>query len=616
MRKIILSASFMFFSFFAFSQIFDAELLNRKTDIVISNGKLIKNESFEIKIINQKGEKFTEIEIPFSKQYKVDKIEAFVKDSQGNIIRKLKNKEITEKSDIADFSLYEDDYVKKFTLKHNEYPYIICYSYQIQENEFTDIVNWIPLLDGEIPTLNAELSLTIPKDYSIRIQEQFVDQPEMDSVKNTIKYYWKASYNQKLKSEKFSPPLIDFLPSVTIVANKFKYVVNGKFHNWNEYSNWAFQLTRNINTLTDNEKIKITNQISGIDNNITKIRTLYHYLQDNTRYINVSINKGGIVPYPASYVCDNKYGDCKALTNYFKSVLEYIGIKAYYTLVYGGDVIPKTSNDFPMDKFNHIILYVPLENDTIWLDCTSKGPFNYLGTFTQNRSALVVDDVKGGIVSTPKLTSEDVLETRNITVKPEENGLTDISFIDTYRGKMFERLSQLETYYNSKDKDEILRNYFIPDNLDLKDYQIIKSNRDDKNIKLLYNVTASSVYKKYGNEIVLSNIEFDIPQIEKPSDRKLPVQINYPINKSDTIEYYFPEGYILDRKPQDVSIYSLPYGTYNLKFMANKNSIQVIKDMLINSGEYALSDYQKFYDFCNTILNLEKGKHIILKPQN
>ncbi len=607
---ILLFVSFLFFT--ALGQNFDAELVKTTTDIVVSNDKLIKNESFEIKINNRNGEKFSKVSIPYSKTIKVKKIDAFLKNSEGETIRKLKNDEITVRSDISHFSLYEDDFVKEFTLKHNVFPYYVCYSYQIEESEFIHIENWIPILDTEIPTQKAELSLTIPSDYSFRFKNQFIDEPTIDVANKTKKYNWKATYYQKLKSEKLSPPIIDFLPAVIIIPDEFKYVIQGNFEDWKGYVNWASQLIKNINTLTENEKIIVKSKISGVENETEKIKTLYHYLQDNTRYINVSINKGGVKPYPASYVCDNKYGDCKALTNYFMSVLEFIGIKSYYTIIYGGEPNRKIDKDFASDKFNHIILYVPLKNDTIWLDCTSKGPFDYLGTFTQNRDALVVDNVNGGLLRTPELKPNDVLEKRNITITQENNKPTKILFDNNFRGKMFDMIRQLENSYNNQEKDNILRNYIIEDGFEMIDYQINRINRDDKDIQLTYQATSNNIYKKYGNELVLSNIKFDIPQIETPTERKLPIQIDYPIFKIDTVNYNIPEGYILSNKLQDISMSESPYGHYSIHFQQKDNSIQVIKKMLINSGIYPLNEYQNFYDFCNKILNFENTKHIIL----
>ena len=57
---------------------------------------MTKNLYYEIKINNRAGEKYTKIAIPFSKLIKSSKIEAFVKDSNGRTVKKLKKSDIVQ----------------------------------------------------------------------------------------------------------------------------------------------------------------------------------------------------------------------------------------------------------------------------------------------------------------------------------------------------------------------------------------------------------------------------------------------------------------------------------------------------------------------------------------
>lgn len=595
----------------------DAELFEQKTDIVIDKGKLTKSYSFLIRINNRNGEDYTKISIPFSKNSKITKLEAAILDKNGNLVRKLKKSEIIERSYISSFSFYEDDFIKEFTLRHNLYPYFISYSYQIQENEFLNIESWIPILDSDIPTRKAELALTVPNDYAINFQNTEIEAPviEQNSDKKTITYKWEATYTKPIKGESLAPVAYRFMPSVYIVPEQFKYHHRGSLAGWEDFNEWIFKLNKGMDKLPESEKLIINPLIAGEKDTVNIIRKLYHYLQDNTRYVNIAIDKGGLKSYPASYVCSNKYGDCKALTNYMKAMLNHAGIPSYYTLVYAGNPVREIIRDFPSQQFNHVILYIPLKNDTIWLDCTSKGAFNYLGTFSQNRDAFIIDDKIGGFIRTPAFTPEEVVETRLILVEQPENGTSTLSFKETVSGEKHDQLLSIQNSYSENDKAYIFRNYFVEDNVEANEYEIIHLNRDSKVMQLNYQGKSNHFYKKYGDEYIINNIPFKLPPLAKPEERTLPLQIDFPVNKTDTVFYKIPDGYELSSNPEDFSVEN-EFGKYSIVFSQIDGQIRIIKKLLLNSGNYELSRYPDFYDFMTLVLNKEKIKHITFKPIN
>jgi hypothetical protein len=315
-------------------------------------------------------------------------------------------------------------------------------------------------------------------------------------------------------------------------------------------------------------------------------------------------------PYPAIYVAQNKYGDCKALTNYFKSILDYIKIPSYYTKVFAGNPIKEIDKNFPSQQFNHVILYIRLKDEDIWLDCTSNGAFNYLGTFTQNRDAFIIDYDKSNFFKTPALKPIDVLETRKIEVNYNLQN-ANVKFQNTYKGDIYENILNLERNYNESEKLKILRKYIVDEGFDLLDYQVSKLDRDSVRIKLSYKATSQQIYKHYGNDILVSNIAFSIPYFEKPTVRKLPVQIDYPIFKIDTLIYDIPIGYKLSKNIFNESI-SNRFGQYKFDIYENQGKILVIKSLLICAGNYPITEYEDFYSFYKQIVEGENKTHISL----
>ncbi len=605
--------TFLLFRFHqSFSQQYDAELINQQTVIEASDGKLIETNFFEIQVNNRNGDKYTEISIPFNKLNKVSDIEASISDNYGFEVKKLKKSDIIVKSENSAISFFDDNYVKEFTLRNNSYPYTLKYSYRIEASQFIFIAGWSPVIDTDIPTREATLNLSVPSGYHINYNTNLVDQPKIDSISGVTYYSWHASYKSPIKPETFSPALKQFLPSVIIVPNHFtSELIDGSTESWESYGNWNQQLLNGLDDLPLTEQNKILALTDSVKDEKEKIRILFHYLEDATRYILVSIKTSGHKPHPASYVAENKYGDCKALANYFKSCLSKINIKAYYTTINADDVIDPIIKSFPSPQFNHAILFVPLKEDTLWVDCTSNLAFGYLGTSTQNRHALVLNYNSSSLIKTPALSFEDVLESRNIKVKLNINKTLQADFTNTYRGDKYELFSYVLTELSESERAQYIRRKIVETGFQLDTYSIAAPERDKPEINLNYTASSDQLLKEYGTESLLQIIPLDFKFLEEPKKRKLPVQINYPIYRIDTIEYAVPENYHINSFPKNIALNS-KYGEYQVDFLVKDQTVIAIKKVKINSGSYPLEEYKNFYSFYLSIDESENSFYISL----
>jgi Transglutaminase-like enzymes, putative cysteine proteases len=592
----------------------DALLLNQKTDVVINSGKLNSTKSFEIEIFSRKGERYCDISIPYSKMRKVSKIEACIRNKHGEIVKQLKQSEIKNRNDFADFMFYADNSVKEFTLVYNEYPYTISYSYQEQMDEFLSVQDWCPILDIEIPTYKASLNVEVPKDYKIAIKSNRTDSFIVDSTKSAVFYHWKAIYLKPIQVEPYSPDIDSQLPEVTIIPENFRYEIPGSFMNWKTYGNWEYRLMEKLAELPETEKMKINGLVRITDTDLEKIKALYHYLQDETRYVAISVGRGGMKPTSAADVAQNKYGDCKALANYFKAILSFIGINSYYTDVYAGDKIKTMDLTFPSMQFNHVILCIPLKSDTLWLDCTSKGPFNRLGTFTQNRNVLLVDKQNSWYVKTPELKKEDVKESRSVTVSVDSNMVAKVDFKTCLKGQSFEYLNNWSKNMRDNKLNEYISESFVPHGFELVDYKILPNHRDSDFIELNYSVKCENYFKVYGNELLVRIIPLSVPFFTEPKLRQNAVQINYPIYKTDTMIYHIPQGYVVKGVSKDI-FEKTKYGEYKTTCIQQADCVKIIKTFLLNSGFYVLSQYAEFHAFSNIAYQNENNNFITLKRQ-
>lgn len=181
----------------------------------------------------------------------------------------------------------------------------------------------------------------------------------------------------------------------------------GEMTDWSELAAWQYELNKGRDVLPEDFKAKVLAMVEGVEEPYEKVKILYSYLQKNFRYVSIQLGIGGWQTMTAADVVNNAYGDCKALTNLMKAMLETVGIASNYTLVRAGSDAKEIELDFPAPQFNHVILQVPTDGNPIWLECTSNVlPAGFLGEFTRDRHVLVTKEGGGFLTKTPAYNTE------------------------------------------------------------------------------------------------------------------------------------------------------------------------------------------------------------------
>jgi len=612
-KNILFLLSFSFAASGINAQEFDAEVINQSNRYEVSKEKLVVIDSICIQINNRLGDRFAEIEIPYSKDEKLSNLDAWIEDLNGFKVRSIKKSEIIEKNAISNISFYEDHFVKTFVLKHNVYPYRVGYTYKTTTRNYIEIAQWTPVIFKTIPNRSANLTVVSPRDFKLSVYSNLVTEHKADSNATTITHEWKANYEKPIKHEIFSKTDLVY-PFVIVTPLNFNYGVEGCLKDWASYGNWQYRLIEGLDDLPEAEKTTITTLIKGQTNKREIVKILYHYLQDHTRYINVAIGIGGMKPYPASFVATNKYGDCKGLSNYMKAMLKYAGIESIYANIYAGDQPNELIKTQPGPQFNHIVLAVPLEKDTIWLENTSNtNPFAYMGSFTQNREALLIKKDDSRFVHVPSLSSEDNTSTYKIDFSFGENGNAKAKLKTLFKGSEYELFNAINTEYNKEEKDQLVKEYMPFDNYETENWELKKEDRDSASIYLNAEIKLSKLLKPLADERYFNLYPCHIPRFTVPENRQLPLELPYPISNRYELIYHIPTGLEVKNLPNPISIHT-DYGEYSAKFDIENGNLKISKGMLIKSGSYPLSEYPKFYQFIKTIK--DKDGTIFYSPKS
>jgi hypothetical protein len=578
----------------------DYIVLSATTKISVRAGKLEIESSCRIQVNNKNGDKSGKVKIPFSSKDRILSLKAWIQDTSGNIIRELGKKELHDISAELESTFYSDYFYRTFELHHNIYPYQFCFSYVKSMDEFYYITDWTPVYEYEARTVNASLIAEFPSGYKVNILQKNISLPVVDSSGGLIHYEWHTSYDSILRKEEFSLPLEENVPRVTISPIDFFYSIHGSMKSWDSFGDYVANLVGDSYSLTDQENQAVQTLTASIVSPVEKVRVLYHYLQDHTRYINVSINTGGLKPYPAEYVCEKHYGDCKALSVYMQALLKAAGVRSYYAKVCAGENAGPVDKRIPWQQFNHIIVFVPLDNDTLWLECTSNvDPFAYVGVFIQDRDAFIIEKGRSRFIRTPALELESVKEMRTFYFEPDSAGNARVNLKQTVRGHDFE----LFRYVKSNLNDNI-KQYFFHEVLPFKDFQvnrfsISQENRDTPEISLNLELNLPHSYSTYSSEQSVNLPSSGLPEFERPARRKSAVNIPYPIYKEDSVFFRIPPGYN-PVVPAEVQ-FEQEYGSIRISCKNTGHYVLVHRIIVIRKGCYPGITYGDFYAFISKI---------------
>lgn len=322
----------------------------------------------------------------------------------------------------------------------------------------------------------------------------------------------------------------------------------------------------------------------------------------------------------ANYVCTKGYGDCKGLTNYLKTLLNEVGIPSYAALVSAGTQHYKVDPQFPANYFNHVILCVPNDKDTIWVECTNTNYIaGYLGSFTENRLALLCTETGGHLVKTPEYGKGKTFLYR--TAKLNYNNTSkrqDLLLKNSYSGLFQDELYHSLKTQSKEELDKVNSSKFLFPSYQLKQYETQISGIDQfPQVDEKISVTVGGLINKIGERafINLGWLENPMKNIIQIGERTQPIVLQHAFTVRDSILLNFPEDLEIERLPTEIKM-DLPFAILNMSFYQKNNYLLFVREYEQKSGIFDSStypDYQKAY----AILNAQTERlDVVLKKKS
>ncbi|WP_298884335.1 DUF3857 domain-containing protein [uncultured Polaribacter sp.] len=571
-----------------------------------------------ITILNKVGDSYADIYESYDNDTKITKLSAYIYDAFGNQIKKYSKNKFLDVSAVDGGTLYSDSRVKYVDYTPISYPYTIVFESEYKTSSTGFIPSWYPISGYYLSVEKSTYKLNNPQNLTIRKKEKNFDSFSIEDFSSEFNVFYSLNDQASIKYENIAPLSIDVLPSLLVGVNQFALKkIRGYATNWKEFGKWRYEFLKNgKDELTDDIKLKVNELVKDISDPIEKAKVVYSFMQNKTRYISVQEGIGGWMPIPANEVDKVGYGDCKGLTNYTKTLLDAVGVKSHYSVIWAGDSKRNVEKDFFGMQGNHVILNIPNNGNDVWLECTSQTvPFGFLGDFTDDRNVLVMTPEGGIIKRTPAYKNETNLQTTKAKIKLEENGSVQANVNITSKGIQYDNKYFYETYT----KEELEKKYksnvwsYI-NNLEILSVEL-KNDKDNvvfkEDVKVSIKNYASINEQEYLFRVNVFNKNSYVPK--RYRNRKLPLKISRGYKDVDSYEIKIPEGYILSVLPSEKLLTS-KFGTYKVTFTKiDETTFKYDKSMLIKDGVYPKEDYKLYRSFRRSIAKYENLRIAIVK---
>lgn len=602
------------------------ENLKKNADVVIrKNFTTVQiNKIDEIKyqyntvttILNKDGIGKAMVFIPYGKGDNISDIKATIYDEKGNKIKSFSKSDFFDVSNNSQSSFYSDNRVMVLPYTSLQYPYTVDFSYSITNENTVFIPDFTPFSLKNISLEESQFRVINKSGIALRSKiypSLYGYTSVMEAGTNDDKTYIYKNV-PAIDEVSLLPNPVKILPKVSFALSKFNLEgKKGNINSWKEFGMWYYNSILqpvSISTPTIKADVVSLNLQGSVED---KIKKLYQHMQSKTRYIFVALGIGGWQPMLPEEVQRKGYGDCKGLTNYMKTLLDEAGISSYYCVINSNPSEISFDPEFPKMGGNHVILAVPTEKGTIWLENTSQQiAFNHLSFSTTNRNVLAIKDSGIEFIQTPDYTAEQNKEVQVLKVKVNEDNSLEGQGKFSYAGAQYD----FNLGYVSlapKERDEMLKKQLSSVDFDKIEMKNFVNDRDKASLEFSMDFRALNFSKKTGDNLIFRAVPFLDHNVYKTDEkRELPFEISLSFSDQYEIEFLAPKNYKIEEVPEDFNLNS-EFGEYQIKFLKEGQNLKVLRNIKINKGVYTKEKYNSYINFRKKIQSVDNSKILISK---
>lgn len=438
----------------------------------------------------------------------------------------------------------------------------------------------------EVPVVQSVLTITYPSDVVIQAQLQNADKYKLKADTTYKKGFTTIQFSMSdlpaIRSERGAPTIKSYRPVILFsVVSYMKGTEKVKvLENATDLSKWYCSLMKKADNQMPDALKTIADSISrSFSDEESKVKAVYYWVQDNIRYISIQEGMGGFIPATVQSCFQQRYGDCKAVSNMTHQMLKYMGIPANLALV-GTREIPYSYRKIPGTFIdNHMIaMYKSAKNGWQILDATGKFvPYSSVPSFIQGKEILIVnEDCSYEIFDVPVIESKNNVSIDSLVISID-NTLIKGKGVEKYGGQENIDINDLLMSLNAEELEKFYLNHFRrgSNKCTVLNYASKNLGNRSENVELNYEIELRDYVVKLDDELIIN------PHLKRPfASAKIDTSILKLDREYENCGQYIfdltiqiPDGYVLDYVPESKS-YQLPSFGFDLQYSVEGNIIR------------------------------------------
>jgi tetratricopeptide (TPR) repeat protein len=459
-------------------------------------------------------------------------------------------------------------------------------------NAFADYFGEVVYMQSTDPIARAEYVLITPKSRAFYFNKPMPGVSQSVEEKGEEKiWHFKAENVAPLEPEPGMPPLAEVLGHVHVSTYK----------SWDEMGRWYWGLVKDQFVADDEVRRRALEITKGLTDEKAKVRAIYDFVVQKTRYVALEFGIHGFKPYRCSQIFARGFGDCKDKATLIVTMLKELGINATIVILRTGMKGDFETEPASLAPFDHAIAYVPSLD--WYLDGTAEFTgSNELPSMDRGALAIQINEGKPKLVHLPEPKASESVASKHVEAAVNPDGSAQIDWKVEVSGSSAS--SWRQRYHAKATQKQRVQEDLATELPGLDVQSVTAGDLDDieRKVEIHAKAKAPSFARKDGETrtVAVGAKEHMVRSYAPLSTRRRDIRIFALSTQENETIVKLPQGAKILGAPHAAEG-STPFGSFKVETETTGATVRVKTTVAISKSRITATEYAAFRAFCEQV---------------